>query len=392
MNRPLNIALGWRLPGWMLDWGPIAVVAFVGLAATYRPPHQPHPRGALLALAVAVAALAVRRRWPILALAVVLVVVAASNDRSVVALPVLLAIFTVVEYAGWRRTAVAVAATAIVTLGAQIVHDGQLSFTALLSRVVAIGLAVSAALYVRTRADYIIGLRDRAERLERERSLLADQARTEERVRIARELHDVVAHNVSLMVVQAQALAATGNGDIAQTAALTRVADLGRDAMSEMHRMLDVLRVDSSGHAEREPQPGVQDLPLLVSRTTETGLPTELVVTGAPRELPPGIDLSAYRIVQEALTNVIKHAGAAHTTVTLAYLPEALEVTILDDGRGPASVREAADHPRERTNGDGHGLVGMRERVGLFGGRLTTGAGPGGGYRVHAVLPSGQSR
>jgi signal transduction histidine kinase len=391
VQRPLNVALGWRLPDWLLDWGPVALVAFVGLAATYRAPGHPVQRGALVALAIAVAALSVRRRWPFLALAVVLGVVAASNERSVVALPALLAIFTVVEYAGWGRTAVAVAATAIVTLGAPFLHDGELQFTALLSHVVAIGLAVSAALYVRTRADYIIGLRDKAERLERERSLLADQARTEERVRIARELHDVVAHNVSLMVVQAQALAATGEVDAAGTAALGRVADLGREAMSEMHRMLDVLRVESRGPAEREPQPGVEDLPRLVSRTKETGLGTEFVVTGAARDLPAGVDLSAYRIVQEALTNVIRHAGAGHATVTLAYHPDSLEVTIVDDGRAvPASY--GAEGVRDVVNGEGHGLVGMRERIALFGGELRTGAGPGGGYRVHAVIPTREGR
>jgi signal transduction histidine kinase len=392
VERPLNVALGWRVPGWLLDWGPVALVAFVGLAAVYRPPNHSGEREALVALAIVIAALSVRRRWPVLTLAVVLAVVAVSNQKSVVALPVLLAIFTVAEYAGWSRTAVAVAVTAIVTLGAQFLHDGNLQFAAFLSHVVAIGLAVSAALYVRTRADYIIGLRDKAERLERERSLLADQARTEERVRIARELHDVVAHNVSLMVVQAQALAATGNVDASGTAALSRVADLGREAMSEMHRMLDVLRVDTGGPAEREPQPGVQDVPRLVSRATETGLGTDFVITGAARDLPPGVDLSAYRIVQEALTNVIRHAGAGHATVTLAYHPAALEVTVVDDGHGPGSAPAGAVGTRDGVNGDGHGLVGMRERIALFGGEFTTGPAPGGGYRVHAVIPIGEGR
>ena len=137
-----------------------------------------------------------------------------------------------------------------------------------------------AALYLRARADYIIGLRDRAERLERERELLAEQAVAEERVRIARELHDVVAHNVSLMVVQAQALAATGAVAAADRDALQRIADLGREAMSEMHRMLGVLRLQGGAGAEREPQPGVRDLPALVVRTREAGLTVELSVKG----------------------------------------------------------------------------------------------------------------
>jgi signal transduction histidine kinase len=246
------------------------------------------------------------------------------------------------------------------------------------THVVVVGLAVAVALYLRARADYINGLRERAERLERERELLAQQAVGEERVRIARELHDVVAHNVSLMVVQAQALAATGPA-ADQDEALHRVAGLGREALSEMHRMLGVLRLHNGGAPALEPQPGVRDLPTLVQRTREAGLGTALTVDGEPRELPAAIDLSAYRIVQEALTNVIRHAGARQATVTIAYWPEALEVTVLDDGSGPPGE----DHP------GGHGLVGMRERVALFAGDLETGRrSSGNGYRVRAVLPT----
>jgi signal transduction histidine kinase len=376
MERPFNTALGWRVPGWLLDWGPLAFVGFVGLALTIRRPAESGWRTALLALMLALIALSVRRRWPLWALAVVLAVAAAFNSKAVVVLPVLLAVFTVVEYSERTRIAAAVVASALVVLGTPLIHGLALGFPGVLSRLVAIGLAVSAALYLRTRADYIIGLRERAERVEREQELLSDQALTEERVRIARELHDVVAHNVSLMVVQAQALAATGDGDAGQTEALGRVADLGREAMSEMHRMLGVLRVQEGG-AARSPQPGVRDLERLVARTQETGLATTLRVWGVPRELPAGVELSIYRIAQEALTNVIRHAGADSATVTLAYLPHAVDVTVVDDGRGTGPV-----------NGDGHGLMGMRERVTLFGGTLETGVLPDdGGFRVHAVLP-----
>jgi signal transduction histidine kinase len=225
----------------------------------------------------------------------------------------------------------------------------------------------------------VTGLRERAERLERERELLDQKAVGDERLRIARELHDVVAHNVSLMVVQAQALAAGFDVQSEERAAIGRVANLGREAMSEMHRMLGVLRLQNGDAPEREPQPGVRDIEALIDRARTAGLETTLAVAGEPRQLPPGVDLSAYRIVQEALTNVIRHANASRADVTLGYLPGAVEVTVVDDGDGTNSLNGTAA---------GHGLIGMRERVAVFGGELTASARPAGeGYRVHAMLP-----
>jgi signal transduction histidine kinase len=296
----------------------------------------------------------------------------------VVVFPVLLALFNVAEYS---QRALVISATIISGAAwviSLVVHGDRIDAATIGSRLVVIGLVVAVALYLRARADYINGLRERAERLERERELLAQQAVGEERVRIARELHDVVAHNVSLMVVQAQALAATGAPD-PQREALGHVADLGREALSEMHRMLGVLRLHNGGAPELEPQPGVRDLPMLIERTRQTGLEATLTVEGQPRELPAAVDLSVYRIVQEALTNVVRHAQARRATVTLSYAPETLEVTVLDDGAGPSGE-----------NGDGgHGLVGMQERVALFGGELETGRRSyGDGYRVRALIPT----
>jgi signal transduction histidine kinase len=260
-----------------------------------------------------------------------------------------------------------------------VIHEQTITAGTIGSRLVVLGLAVAVALYLRARADYINGLKERAERLEREHELLAQKSVADERVRLARELHDVVAHNVSLMVVQAQALAATGGGDT-QNETLGHVADLGREALSEMHRMLGVLRLQDGDAAEREPQPGVRDLPMLIERTRQAGLEAALNVDGSAREVPAAVDLSVYRIVQEALTNVIRHAHATQATVTLTYSPDALEVTVLDDGAGP---------PLGQANGGGHGLVGMRERVALFGGELETGPRSyGSGYRVRALLPT----
>ena len=383
VNRPLTTALGWRLPDWLLDYGPVAFIALVGTIAIFVNEGNPEPRYRLgLWLVINLTALLYRRRAPLLTLAVTLAIALGVGYGPVVVLPVLLALFTVAEYRDRSTVIAAAIVSAVVVIASPAVHGHVLDqLPQYLGRIVPIGLAVAAGLYIRARADYVTGLHERAERLERERELMAREAVADERVRIARELHDVVAHNVSLMVVQSQALGATG-ADEQQQAALRRVADLGREALSEMHRMLGVLRVEGGSLDEREPQPGVRDLDTLIARTRVAGLKARLTVTGAPRELPPGVELSVYRIVQEALTNVVRHAHAEHATVTLTYGPSALGVRIADDGTGLAVSAP--------TNGStpGHGLLGMRERVALFGGQLTTGPGPDGrGYQVDATLP-----
>jgi len=382
-NRPLRTALGWRLPNWLLTVAPVAFIVLEGgLAIGFHGELAP---GRVVVLSLALTAIAValllRHRAPLIVLGVVLAGTLALNYGPIVLLPVLLAMFTVAEYAD-RATLVGAAAVAgTVVVLTPLAHGFTEAPTQFLSRLVAIGLAVAVGLWLRARSDYVAGLHERAERLERERELLAQQAVADERVRIARELHDVVAHNVSLMVVQAQALAATGGGSEDQQAALSRVANLGREALSEMHRMLGVLRIHNGASPELEPQPGVRDLEKLIAHTREAGVTANLIIEGEPRDLPAGVDLSAYRIVQEALTNVVKHAGADHAVVTLSFAPRALEVTIADDGNGPPDLGAQA-------NGQGHGLVGMRERVALFGGQLQAAPGADGhGYRVHAVLP-----
>ncbi|HEX3977884.1 MAG TPA: histidine kinase [Solirubrobacteraceae bacterium] len=382
-ERPLTTALGWRLPWWLLDIGPVAFIFLVGgaaLASKHAVGDQTH--GALfLGLLVASGALLVRHRAPLIVLGLMLAIQAVLGWGPVVLLPVLLAVFTVAEYTDRSIVIGATAVTGVATIATLAIHGDEITSGTVVSRLVVIGLAVAVALYLRARADYINGLKERAERLERERELLSQQAVGDERVRIARELHDVVAHNVSLMVVQAQALAATGTQDTQQET-LGHVADLGRDALSEMRRMLGVLRLQNGGAPELEPQPGVRDLPTLIERTRQAGLEATLTVDGAARELPAAVDLSVYRIVQEALTNVIRHAHAQQATVTLGYTPAALEVTVLDDGTGSGGDRG--------DGGDGgHGLVGMRERVALFGGELEAGQrNYGNGYRVRAVIPT----
>jgi signal transduction histidine kinase len=379
VERPVTTAFGWRLPTWLLDYGPVAFIVLESVVAM-RFEHST-PR-LLLGLGVAISAIALilRHRSPLLSLGVVLAAALAVGYGPIITLPVMLALYTVAEYTPRPRLLFAAFLAAGVVISADLIHGGQLGPGQVISHVILVGLAVAVGLFIRARADYVNGLRDRATRLERERELLAEQAVAEERVRIARELHDVVAHNVSLMVVQSQALAATG-AQSEHRAALGSVADLGREALSEMHRMLGLLRVqDVDGSLpELEPQPGVGDLQRLITRTREAGLDTRLDIQGEPHELPAGVELSAYRIVQEALTNVIRHADARRADVKLVYRDGAVEISVSDDGHG-VPVTNGSD--------PGHGLVGMRERVALFGGRLNAGAGDGGrGYRVHATLP-----
>jgi len=213
-----------------------------------------------------------------------------------------------------------------------------------------------------------------ARALQREREEEAHRAVAEERARLARELHDVVAHAVSMVVVQAEAGAAAGPPGRVEEA-FDAVADTGRTALTELRRLLGVLRTPGEA-GPRVPQPGVAQLGPLVDSVRRAGLPVELEVAGADRPLPPGVDLSAYRIVQEALTNSVKHAGPARASVRVRCGERAVEVEVVDDGQGP--------RPGHRP---GHGLAGMRERTTLLGGELDAGPAPGGGFAVRARLP-----
>ncbi len=232
---------------------------------------------------------------------------------------------------------------------------------------------------VRWRRGYYAALEERATRLERERDAFAQVAAAAERARIAREMHDVVAHHVSVMVVQADgaAFALDRSPDRAREA-IGAISQTGRQALSEMRRLLGVLRApDGNGGAALEPMPGVADIDELISQTSAGGMAVSLTVEGEPRPLPGGPDLAAYRVVQESLTNVRKHAGPlANVDVTLSYRSAGLAVRVTDDGRGAAA---------QETNG--HGLTGMRERLALYGGTVNAGPRPGGGYQVTAWLP-----
>ncbi|MEU7000836.1 sensor histidine kinase [Nonomuraea sp. NPDC046570] len=233
---------------------------------------------------------------------------------------------------------------------------------------------------LRLRRAYLEELKDRASRLERAREADTRAARAEERSRIARELHDVVAHHVSVMTVQAAAARKVLDSDPAVASeALTAIETTGRLAMNEMRNIVGVLRTDApSRPAELGPQPGLGDLPALVEQMREAGLAVQLWIEGERGQLAPGLDLAAYRLVQEGLTNTLRHAGpGARAWVRVHHEVRELRVQVEDDGRGPGPASE-------RT---GHGLVGIRERVSLYGGILSIGPRTGGGFEVRATFP-----
>lgn len=228
---------------------------------------------------------------------------------------------------------------------------------------------------VRTRQHRAEELEDRAALLEREQEAQRQAAIEEERARIARELHDIVAHGVSLMVLQAGgARQVLGDGHQRVRDSLLAVEQAGRQALEEMHRLLGVLREDLRGPSP--PPASLGQLAEVVEQMEAAGLAVEVIVEGPPRSLPQSIDLSAYRIVQEALTNALKHAGPAQARVVIRYADSELDIEVTDTGRGKGTRR------------GGHGLVGMRERASLFGGTLQAGPHPEGGWRVSAKLPT----
>ncbi|MFJ7155079.1 sensor histidine kinase [Streptomyces sp. NPDC101118] len=239
---------------------------------------------------------------------------------------------------------------------------------------------------VRTRRAYFAQLEERNRRLEKEREAQAKVAVAAERARIARELHDVVAHNVSVMVVQADGAAYVMDVAPEQAKeALQTISGTGRQALAEMRRLLGVLRTGEPQESEDYvPQPDVEQIEVLIEQVRQAGLTVDFQVEGTPRPLPSGVELTAYRIVQEALTNTRKHGGPeAEASVRLVYFDDGLGLLVEDDGRGAAHEL----YEDGGADGAGHGLIGMRERVGMVGGTLDAGPRPGGGFRISALLP-----
>ena len=357
-----------------VDWVLAAVLTVGAQLAIWLGSDVTHHRlgAALVALAIT-APIAVRRRYPTLVGIGVPVLAALDHDiwdAQFVGYPVatLCALYALTAWTPPRRFAFGLALIVTVYLGASL-REGDVANNGVTFAVV----TAIVMLLVRR----ILGDRERrATVAERERDVAAREAVVEERARIARELHDAIAHNVSMMVVQAGAERRVLDETSGSTReVLETIERIGRGALTEMRRLVGMLRSDTAD--ELAPQPGLGDLPTLVAQVREAGLPVELRVEGEPRELPVGIELSAYRIVQEALTNALKHAGEARASVQVRYGADSLELEVTDDGLGGQTPVASG----------GHGLAGMRERVTLYGGRLDAGRRPGGGFAIHVLLP-----
>jgi signal transduction histidine kinase len=376
------------LRSWVFDVGCALFAALVSFgsfsfAQTPRPTH-PALAVSLVVAALTALVLTLRRIWPVPVFGVVLLMAAVLGQWPVrgALFPFTLAIglYTVAATMG-RATAIA---AAVLTVAAEIPaagqggwHDGWL---AVIYEVIATAAVLVAGLYVSTRRAYLAELRDRAQRLEREHDQASALAAAVERARIAREMHDSVAHHLTVIVALSDgALAAVTRAPAQACDAIRGVSSTAREALAETRRLLGILRTED-GLEIRQPLPGLIDLDGLFTRVRAAGLPVRYERTGPPGDTPPGVQLVVFRLVQEALTNTMKHAGpGASAAVRLRLAPGEVRVEVEDDGAGSAGVARAP----------GGGLTGMAERVGAFGGELTCGPRQPRGWRVTARLDPG---
>jgi signal transduction histidine kinase len=277
-----------------------------------------------------------------------------------------------------RRIAVFVATLSCLTIAVWVQPTGVATTSTWISTLLLATVAGLVGENLRHRRARWAALQERAMMLESEREERARRAVVDERLRIARELHDVVAHSMSVIAVQAGVGHHVLDSQPEEARrALAAIETTSRAALTEMRRLLGVLRQEGQPRAELSPAPGLADLPQLLAQVRQAGLEVTPTVTGDPVDAAAPVGLTAYRIVQEALTNVIKHGGP-RATVSIHYCPDEVRLEICDDGRS---------HPDPQPRDEGHGLIGMRERVAVFGGRLSAGSQPGGGFRVTAQLP-----
>jgi signal transduction histidine kinase len=363
-------------------------LAIVAPRALGTPPAPP----AIAAWAIALAApLALRRRHPLLVLVVTTVHFpfywAAGQVNEIASWLVLgVAVYSAGAYGDLRRARWVGGACLLGLIGAGVLPSARAGAGPVeLAAIVLFDaqpflLGWSLGLMMRRLREYRSALEDRNRQLDEQQEANARRAVLEERVRIARELHDVVAHHVSVMGVQASVARRLFERDPEEAVrAIASVESASRDAIADLQQLVGILRRQEEGD-DLAPQPSLRRLPELVGHMRQAGLAVELTTQGRPRELPAGVELSAFRIIQEALTNTLKHAGPARASVTVRYDDGSVEVEVVDDGHGPAPGPPPAG---------GKGLLGMQERVSLYGGRLDVGARPGGGFRVHALLRGG---
>ena len=379
----------------LLAAGCLAATLAVNLSGSESVTANRDPDAVTLTLTVlAVGGIALRRKLPLTTLAVtlagVLGLILVKGTVGMATIGPFIAAYTAVTLGSARnsRRAIALVSLALVLTAVldpvDLSRDGAIISSAAFAGVLLLATSTrarreSAEADVRAAEQQVALERERAD-AERERASLTA---TQERLRITRELHDVIGHAMSVMVVQAGAagrLLDTADPDRARVA-VGEIENTGRRAMTEMRSLLGVLRdggTDGEGFP-RAPAPTLDDLRSLVPRVGQAGLPTTMAVHGAPLLVAPGVALAAYRVVQEALTNCLKHSGATHASVDLTYRPNEVEIMVTDDGTGlpDGTVEPAA----------GHGLAGMRERVAAYGGDLTIGDRPEGGFRVRATFP-----
>jgi signal transduction histidine kinase len=352
-----------------------------------------------LAAGAACASLPFRRRFPVAVLGIVTAAVAFVNGAAgppdfegggggllVLALP--LAVYPVVLTSRRRRAVLEVGAAIVaIEIGALVAPAGP-DWGAMLPGLALATVGWLAAENARTRRAYIDGVVERAAERVREREERARRASTDERLRIARELHDVVAHAMSIIAIRSGvARMALQTRPQEASEALGIIENISHQALQELRSIVGVLRsAETDGTpAQREPAPGLADLKQLVAQIGEAGVPVHLRVEGQPRRLPPGVDLSAYRIIQEALTNTVRHAAPATAELILRYLPAEITIEVTDNGRSSLEASTGG----QSTNGSGHGLIGMRERVALYGGNLQAEPTPS-GFHVLARIPTAE--
>jgi signal transduction histidine kinase len=365
----------------------VVVVLLLALSAQAQiwagdPSTWPSGRGvnALLATLMTVPLL-VRRRHPLPVLGVV--VIAAWLQFELDAglgqgwFALVLALYSVCVYGSRREALLGAAVGAASLLAADVpkLREGA-PWDDVVPAWFFLGAVYGFARWMRSRRLEMAQLQEQTTRLERDREALAQAAVAAERARIARELHDLVAHSMGVIVIQSQAAQRQLPSDPATAKrAMVSIEVTGRQGLAEMRRLLDIL-IGTDEQAPLTPQPGLRQLDSLLDQVRLAGLPVELSVEGEQCPLPPGVDLSAYRIIQEALTNTLRHAGPARARVSLRYCHDGVDVEVADDGTAARAGLVG-----------GHGLIGMRERVALYGGSLNTGHQPDGGYLVRAHLP-----
>ncbi|MFF7245372.1 sensor histidine kinase [Embleya sp. NPDC008237] len=330
--------------------------------------------------------LALRRRAPVAVFAVIAVVALGQwviDARTGADASLLIALYTVAASCDRRRTvyALVVVETGIVLAVVRWTVEGYRFGAFVGLSAMALTAAVLGA-NLRTRRRYLVALEERAQRLERDQEQQAELAVAAERSRIAREMHDIVTHNLSVMVALADAASMTVHTKPERSAAaMEQVSGTGRQALTEMRRFLGVLHEDEPD-AARHPQPDLARLGALAEQVRAAGLPTTLTVQGDTRNVPPGAQLAVYRLAQEALTNTLKHAQpGANARIRVSSSADRLELSVIDDGRPRPSGMGERDEPR-----GGRGLAGMRERAAVYGGDVEAGPLPGGGWRVSALL------